>query len=137
MSSIEHQEPQQNRVTSSPLDFGLWTLDLDLDCDNKVFVKKLPKIETLFDIWLCEMSVLGVYDCGELLLGGEGRERTLPTLILTLQTMIFPPRLTTNSPSPAPASSQFLSSLIIICVSFISEGRERRFRKGSFYIFFL
>ena len=41
---------QQNRVTPSPLDFGLWTLDLDLDCDNKVFVKKLPKIETLFDI---------------------------------------------------------------------------------------
>ena len=27
---------QQNRVTPSPLDFGLWTLDLDLDldCDN-------------------------------------------------------------------------------------------------------
>ena len=36
------------------------------------------------------MSVLGVYDCGELLLGGEGRERTLPTLILTLQNIIFP-----------------------------------------------
>ena len=28
---------QQNRVTPSPLDFGLWTLDLDLDldCDKK------------------------------------------------------------------------------------------------------
>ena len=25
---------QQNRVTPSPFDFGLWTLDLDLDCDN-------------------------------------------------------------------------------------------------------
>ena len=25
---------QQNRVTPSPFNFGLWTLDLDLDCDN-------------------------------------------------------------------------------------------------------
>ena len=26
---------QQNRVTPSPFDFGLWTLNLDLDCDKK------------------------------------------------------------------------------------------------------
>ena len=25
---------QQNRVTPSPFDLELWTLDLDLDCDN-------------------------------------------------------------------------------------------------------
>ena len=25
---------QQNRATPSSFDFGLWTLDLDLDCDN-------------------------------------------------------------------------------------------------------
>ena len=30
---------QQNRVTPSPFNFQLWTLDLDLDCDNFTFEK--------------------------------------------------------------------------------------------------
>ena len=36
---------EQNRVTPSPLDFGLWALDLDLDCDN-IFI--FPHSQRIF-----------------------------------------------------------------------------------------
>ena len=36
---------QQNRVTPSPLDFGLWTLDLDFDCDKIQFLNFNPTVQ--------------------------------------------------------------------------------------------
>ena len=40
---------QQNRVTPSPFDFGLWSLDLelDLDCDNRILMKSLNRMFVL------------------------------------------------------------------------------------------
>ena len=57
---------QQNRVTPSPFDFGLWTLDLDLDCDNKgIFLKEMMIFVNVTDVSLERDLVTVMMSAGE------------------------------------------------------------------------